>query len=48
MLIFCRTNDVRSGGLSWRIPLPCGWEMRWQKFGCSITAMPPHLRGKSW
>lgn len=46
MLIFCKTAEVNRRGRRWRIPLPCGWEVRWQRLGCSITSMPAHLRGE--
>lgn len=48
MLIFCKTNEVRRGGRRWRIALPCGWEVRWQRHGASITAMPAYLRKGPW
>lgn len=48
MLIFCKTNEVRRGGCRWSIPLPWGWQVRWQRPGCSITSMPAHLRKGPW
>jgi hypothetical protein len=48
MLIFCKTNEVARGGCRWRIPLPGGWQVRWQRPGCSITSMPAHMRKGPW
>jgi hypothetical protein len=42
MLILCKTNQVRMGGYRWRLPLPIGWELRWQRLGCYILADLPH------
>jgi hypothetical protein len=44
MLILCKTNQVRQGGYRWRLPLPLpwGWELRWQRLGCYILADLPH------
>lgn len=36
MLILCKSSQVRQGGYRWRLPLPWGWEIRWQRYGCYI------------
>lgn len=48
MLILCKTIEVPRGGCRWRIPLPGGWQVRWQRPGCSITSMPAHMRKGPW
>jgi hypothetical protein len=48
MLIFCKTNEVSRRGRRWSIPLLFGWQMRWQRSGCSITAMPAYMRKGPW
>jgi len=55
MLIICKTSQVRRGGCRWTWHLCGGWEIRWQRLGCSIVAeLPrpltprPPQRGSNW
>jgi hypothetical protein len=48
MLIFCKTDEVRRDGRRWRIPLPCGWEVRWQRARWYIVAIPARRRKGPW